>query len=390
MAKGKTAAGEANNVVSEWFGHRVYPVVSTAPNALDDQQHGRCPFLTQVVGEEKACIKSTKSKGVCNISSKSNGTAQDWLVCPYRALDTKMVHAVAHRLFSVPSSVEVVVRAAPTLERESVRKEITAAMTAGKTAVVYMQDKLGGEISLSSTKKSPELSFDITLVELTGAPEKPTVGRYAIMEVQTMDFHGTYQHVVSNLTDALRLHGASFPAELQAHPQWLSKEIEGPNVANVFKRTFYQMAMKFQLGGHGQCAGTALAIPQSVWDSWQRHLGAPELQPGPDGTYKLYRPEHDVALARTPAWIYVFDVDATAAGSPSPIQITRVIATDADSLAYFALKVAPEAALEQGGSADLLFDSIRTRLAQWWPELGPVKPGTRIRDKAGKKPAKAT
>ena len=42
-------------------------------------------------------------------------------------------------------------------------------MAAGGRVFVYFQDKLGGEISLSRTGASPELSFDITVVELLPA-----------------------------------------------------------------------------------------------------------------------------------------------------------------------------------------------------------------------------
>ena len=80
---------------------------------------------------------------------------------------------------------------------------------------------------------------------------------------------------VRNLRDGLRLHPNTFPDTLQANKNWLSEGVEGPNIANVFKRTFYQMMFKFQLGKHPRCAGCVLAIPQSVWDSWQKHLGAP-------------------------------------------------------------------------------------------------------------------
>lgn len=50
---------------------------------------------------------------------------------------------------------------------------------------------------------------------------------------------------------------------LQNHHWWLSERVEGPNITNVFKRTFYQMMFKFQLGHHEQCAGCVLAVPQS-------------------------------------------------------------------------------------------------------------------------------
>jgi hypothetical protein len=130
-----------------------------------------------------------------------------------------------------------------------------------------------------------------------------------------MDFHGSYRRVVQNLNDALRLHRKDFSNILQQKPEWLSEKIEGPNIANVFKRTFYQIMLKFQIGAQGSCVGSALGLPRSVWDSWQRHLGAPELTAGADGVYSLRRP--DAPSHRIPAWIYVFDVNATSKSNPN-------------------------------------------------------------------------
>jgi hypothetical protein len=248
----------------------------------------------------------------------------------------------------------------------SVSKLLTG--SAGHTGVVYLQDKLGGEISLPATDRSPELAFDITLAEVLSGPRGLMIGRYGILEVQTMDFHGSYRYAVSNLRDALRLHRAAFPRVLQENPGWLSDRIEGPNIANVFKRTFYQMMLKFHVATHEACAGCVLAIPQSVWDSWQRHLGKPALKARNDGTFALSRggtPQTE----RVPAWIYVFDVNSSGRIVPNPLVLSKVIATDPDSVSYFALKVAPEAAISEGGAAGGLLTTIRNRIAMWWPEL---------------------
>jgi hypothetical protein len=184
-----------------------------------------------------------------------------------------------------------------------------------------------------------------------------------------MDFHGSYKYAVNNLKDALRLHGAQLPRVLQQNQDWLSDHIEGPNIANVFKRTFYQMMLKFQIGAHELCAGCVLAIPSSVWDSWQRHLGKPELEARPDGHFALRPPEGRFPADRVPAWIYVFDIDQSSRVSPNPVRIRRLVATDAESVSYYALKVAPEAAVAPGGASDRLLATIRRRLATWWPEL---------------------
>src|SRR3990170_8682943 len=99
---------ERGNYVSEWLGHRVYPVVAEIPLALADQQNKRCPFLTEATGENKTCIKPPASLGICTISSASNGPRQDWLVCPYRALDRALLDDVVRRLFALPIDQPVI------------------------------------------------------------------------------------------------------------------------------------------------------------------------------------------------------------------------------------------------------------------------------------------
>ena len=59
-------------------------------------------------------------------------------------------------------------------------------------------------------------------------------------------------HAFSLMPDGLRrlvrdLHRGDFPAILQNNLNWARRGVEGPNIANVFKRTFYQMLIKFQL-----------------------------------------------------------------------------------------------------------------------------------------------
>ncbi|MEX2272191.1 MAG: hypothetical protein WD690_11995 [Vicinamibacterales bacterium] len=367
------AEPKRGNYVSEWLGHRVYPVVAETRQTLEDQKQKRCPFLSEATTEDKLCVKPASSLGICTISSTSAGKRQDWLVCPYRALDKALLDDVARRLFRVSRKKSVVVLPAPTLALESVRASFLKRLSEGAVGVVYLQDKLGGEISITPTDRSPELAFDVTMVRVAIRKGAVGLGQYGILEVQTMDFHGSYRAVVKNLEDALRLHGRDFHRELRKSPQWLSQKIEGPNIANVFKRTFYQIMLKFQIGADESCAGCVLALPVSVWDSWQRHLGKPDLKANKDGTYSLDwkgGPKKPV-----PAWIYLFDLDISATTSPNPLVLRRVIATDANSMAHFALKIAPEAAVAGAGSADRVLATVRRRVAAWWPELGrgPVK-----------------
>lgn len=356
-----------NNHIAEWFGHRVYPIVSDSPQALVDQRAQRCPFISGVTGTAHECTKASNSRGVCTISASSNGLRQDWLVCPFRALDSTLLGDAAHRLFKPEPEDRVHIVPVTVLADSGRRTEFVERVGRGEPTVVYFQNKLGGEISVSATNRSPEMSFDATMVELLPGEFGPRLGRYGIFEIQTMDFHGSYSHAVRNLVDAQRLHGTDFATAVTTHPEWPADRIEGPNIANVFKRTFYQMMFKFQIGAHESSAGCVFAIPRAVWDSWQRHLGAPELVPRGDGTWRLASAS---GLADRPsAWLYVFDLDVSDAASPNRINLWRVIATDAPSLSHYALNVAPDAALAQGGAVDKIATTIRARLLPYLPEL---------------------
>ena len=294
------------NFVSEWFGHRVYPMVVSTPEALADQCTEHCPFLSQATGEARRCIKSDASKGVCTINSVSNRTRQDWLVCPYRALDLTLIGNAVHRLFGLPAGAAPRLLPALNLQKPEERDDVALRLAAGELIFIYFDMRLGGELSIPSTRRSPEFSFDMTVVELVQIDGVPHIGRFGILEIQTMDFHGSYRTAVRNLREGLRMHGDRFSETLRENQRWLAEGVEGPNIANVFKRTFYQMMFKFQLGKHDRCAGCVLAIPQAVWDSWQKHLGAPDLTPEEDGTFSLLRPDRGPTDG-FPAWIFVFD-----------------------------------------------------------------------------------
>lgn len=272
-------------------------------------------------------------------------------------------------MYGYPAATQIELVAATVLSDRERRHHLLQQVDEGMPLIVYFQNKLGGEISIGSTLRSPEFSFDATVIELVATEDDLFApGRYGIIEIQTMDFHGTYAAATKNLKDALRLHGEDFANAVGEHPEWMSERIEGPNIANVFKRTFYQMMFKFQIGAHAVSAGCVLAIPRSVWDSWQRHLGAPELSERPDGTWQLGAADPTLFhTGRPPAWIYVFDVEASAETTPNELSIWRVIATNAASISHYALDVAPEAALEEGGVVDRLAITIHSRLA---PLLG--------------------
>lgn len=356
------------NFVSEWFGHRVYPTIVSTAASVADQQNERCPFLTDATGEPRKCIKAEAAKGVCTISSLSNGSRQDWLVCPYRALNDDLVSNSIRQLFALPSGIHPFVTPAVTLKRTDVRDDISKRLAAGEHVFIYFDKKTSGELSIPPTERSPEFSFDVTVVEVTHKDGVPHIGHFGILEIQTMDFHGSYRDAVRNLREGLRMHPTRFGPTVQDNQWWLSEGVEGPNIANVFKRTFYQMMFKFQLGHHDRCAGCVLAIPQSVWDSWQRHLGAPELKAEADGTFSLLAP----GRARPdpcPAWIYVFDPDARTDVTPSPIVVRKMIGTDAPSISHWALEVAPAAALSNIDAEVGLLSALSRRLKLFWPEL---------------------
>jgi hypothetical protein len=195
-----------------------------------------------------------------------------------------------------------------------------------------------------------------------------TVGTYGILELQTMEFHGSYRAVVKNLDDALRLFKEKFHENVQANPQWLSEKIEGPNIANVFKRTFYQMMFKFQIGAQADCAGIVLAIPESVWQSWQHHLGKPDLVEINDH-HILFNSQPESSNSHYAAWIYVYNLDSDSPKSPNPIRVIKRIATDAEAISYYALKVAPQVAISEGGAVSLLPLRIKQRILRIWPNF---------------------
>lgn len=378
-------SGEPGNFVSEWFGHRVYPSVIASSASVADQQAERCPFLSEATSEHRLCIKAEAARGVCTISSVSNGPRQDWLVCPYRALSDALVTRATRQLFSVPTGIDPYVTPAVTLTHDDVRADIAARLERGQPVFIYFDKKTSGELSIPSTPRSPEFSFDVTIVEMTMEDDHPHIGRFGILEIQTMDFHGSYRNAVRNLREGLRMHPMRFGPTVQENQWWLSEGVEGPNIANVFKRTFYQMMFKFQLGHHERCAGCVLAIPTSVWDSWQKHLGAPELVDAGDGTMSLLASGRE-RQNPCPAWIYVFEPDATSDITPSPIITNAMIGTDAAAISYWALDVAPAAALSNIDAEAGLLAALSRRLRLFWPELAKTVIAEVATDKSSPRP----
>ena len=274
---------------------------------------------------------------------------------------------MVRRLYGLDVAQSVLIRPVRALSDASIRDEVLAASQESdpRTAFVYFQDKLGGEIGLSKIPASPELSFDITVIELTSHGDDLRVGRYGVIELQTTDTHGSYAQSVTALTNALDLHGRGFHNILQQNPEWAGRKVEGPNISNVFKRTFYQIALKFQITRRETSAGCILALPRPVWDSWQPFLGAPELHQRPDGTWRLL----DDDEADPVDWIYVFDIGEEQGpdGAPAPIDVSLVIGTDAATLSRAAFDIAPAKAIASGAGTDAVVSAVIRRLTAYLP-----------------------
>lgn len=365
--------------IAEWFGHRVFPTVADHANARRDQRAQRCPFLSRVAETEISCVKSENSRGVCTISAGSNGPRQDWLVCPHRALDDDLLHAMVRRLFNIGSGQSVHVMPVTNLGDPSVRDRMIAGTLDSSKPLQFLtfQQLFGGEISLPRSPASPELSFDVTVVEVVPSSESQSgvkLGRYGVVEMQTTDTHGSYRHAVEALRGALDLHEDEFGSQVATHPDWPGRRVEGPNISNVFKRTFYQVMFKFQITRRASSSGCILALPRPVWDSWLPFLGAPEVIDMGDGTHRLRAPGEVMPKTKDPApnWIYVFDIDdePPADGSTTPINIQFVIATDAPTLSRLALDIAPTNAIGEAHHEDTVLQALNRRVGSYVSGLG--------------------
>jgi hypothetical protein len=159
----------------------------------------------------------------------------------------------------------------------------------------------------------------------------------------------------------------------------------------VFKRTFYQMLVKFQLSGGGAAAGTVLALPRAVWDSWQPFLGAPKLLPTDRGFSVL----EGAPAGSLNAFICVFDIDnSTGPATPdetgvagardiSPVRIETFIRVDPETLSRYAFTEVPNEILRSIAGTDYIMLSIRSRLARWWPEIALASDDGAPSDNAG-------
>jgi len=352
------------NFVSEWFGQRLFPRVRLNDKDISGQNWGMCPFLSRVKRERTQCIKSENAFGVCTINSLGFGGRRDWLVCPYRVIDSDIVENGCATIFQAPLSAPPIPVSILTDKRGVAALE--GALKKHGKAFVFFQDKLGGEISVSGTEASPEVAFDVTVVEITKSNTVLRVGRYGFIEIQTMDFHGSYKHAVTNLRDAHRLHKMGFSKALAKNSLWMSEAIEGPNIADVFKRTFYQTLLKFELSKEGTAAGTILAIPDSVWDSWQPFLGKPEIEHVGGLEFRV-KGTDNVSYHGTNAWIFVFKLDEKSSRSISPVKLVAKIRVSATDLIEHAFVTVPKNMLHWSRTEDALLQRIRNRIQRALP-----------------------
>lgn len=355
------------NFISEWFGQRIYPDVRLDFKSVSGTNWGTCPFLSAVKREKAKCIKAENAFGVCTISSAAGEAHKDWLVCPYRVIDSKIVNGSCAAIFGQEPAVPPI--PISVLNHGGGIADFDRSLAQHGTVLVFFQDKLGGEISISGTRSSPEVSFDITVVEISRAGSGAIrVNRFGFIEIQTMDFHGSYKAAVRNLEDGRRLHKNDFPAALRENQLWASERIEGPNIANVFKRTFYQTLLKFELSKEGAAAGTVLALPEAVWESWQPFLGCPAVE-------RVSESEFWIAGADTKsfhgsnAWIFIFDLDDQAAEAISPVRIKSRIRVSASDLVRHAFVAVPDTMLRIVKTDDLLLRRIQDRVRKAIPTL---------------------
>jgi hypothetical protein len=257
----------------------------------------------------------------------SKGILRDWIVCPYRVLEPQILHDVTQKIFGDPrEAIDVF----PVVHLQDAEKcaEILQKASQG-TVYLFFQDKLGGEINVIGSDRTPELSFDITIVACRAQDDWLLLERYGIFEAQTMDFHGSYKHAVSALVAAVDLHDQDFPHVIKENPEWLSRKIEGPNLANVFKRTIYQLILKFDMAGRDRCAGVVLGLPEPVWQSWAPHLG---------GLDWISEPQ---VISRN-SWIFILAPDVQPETSPNKIILKDEIPVDSATLIERAFGIVPE------------------------------------------------
>jgi hypothetical protein len=239
------------NFIAEWFGFRVWP-----PEQMDDSDEARrhqsqrlCPFLSAATGTPTRCHKPESGIGFCTASSDSNGLREDWLACPTRLLDQRftLLEQAVRTVYDVPAHQAVELFPVTRLADLVTRNAVLASLDGGSARVfVFTGRKLGGEVDIPETTESPGLKVDFSVAEATASgqsgPMPLQFGRVMLFEIQTADFHGSPSHAVSKLKE-LCPEGQNQPyhEQLRAEPGRAGEKMEGPNKANIFKRTILRL-----------------------------------------------------------------------------------------------------------------------------------------------------
>ena len=126
--------------------------------------------------------------------------------------------------------------------------------------------------------------------------------------------------------------------------------------------------LKFKLSGQGAAAGTVLALPRSVWDSWQPFLGAPQLEDEAPGV-KRFKIANGEKTEDLNSFICVFDLDSHHNAAISPVTIDHFVRVSPEQLAHHAFTEVPNHMLHAIQSSDAILSRIKTRLGEWWPDL---------------------
>ena len=356
-------SASGSNFISEWYGVRLYPSASGASGSIDILRNKCCPFLSDTLATPTSCVKRPNSAGVCTITTTKAG-ARDWIVCPYRALERRLIHEVARKIFS-DSREEIPVYPVVQLQDKNYRASILE-RAEQENVYIFFQDKLGGEINVSGSSTTPELSFDITIIECRSNGQWLVLKRYGFFEVQTMDFHGSYKHAVNALEAAIDLHSENFEEQVEKNQEWLGRKIEGPNIANVFKRTIYQLILKFGLAGKDHCCGVVLGLPEAVWKSWAPHFGGLEWA--------------DKCEDKTDnSWIFVLSPEQNPTAAYAGMEILKKIQVEEQRLVQQAFTIVPEEISEK--TLPGIFGNILRRTRLFYentrtesPEVGTTGP----------------
>ncbi len=375
-------AGPTGNFIAEWFGYRVWPSVNASAPAKRDQPIRVCPFLSSAKRETTRCTKTARGydepTGMCTVSSDSNGVREDWLACSIRILDQHftLLGGAIRTLYQVPPAQNIVLFPVPVLSNPHRKREIRQALNQGTRVFVFSADKLGGEVDVPETGYSPGLKVDNSVIEITAIDpatgEPSEYGRHMFFEIQTTDFHGSPLHAVRRLREKCQQGTTElYHDRIEGALHDCGEGMEGPNKANVFKRTSYQMIFKIELDDAALSAGFAIVLPIPVWKSWLKHVGQPELiadRTAP-AVFHLKPPSIEEAWQPTGqprSWIFVFDIDRESPESPAPLKILYRIAVTSETLSAYAFKVAPMKAIEHGAIDAFRKNLIAQRVLKNW------------------------